>query len=141
MELMLSDAKGDERIDVQKILHGKSVSSSLTISLVKVGASGPSVDGQEPGHWVLHHARFVLRLGGLRQHYSILLDSRYRVRSPARMPSRRRTGEGITIWPFVETLVCMVRQSYPQNGFLRTGRAVHVSYRSVARWLAAAVLP
>jgi len=28
------------------------------------------------------------------------------------MPSLRLTGPGITIWPFVETLVCMVRQSY-----------------------------
>src|ERR1035438_5366236 len=28
------------------------------------------------------------------------------------MPSRRRSGWGSTIWPFVETLVCMVRQSY-----------------------------
>src|SRR3954470_16571073 len=41
MELMLSDTEGDERIHVQKVSHGKSVSSSLTISLVRIGASGP----------------------------------------------------------------------------------------------------
>jgi len=32
--------------------------------------------------------------------------------SPARMPSRRRRGPGRTTCPFVETLVCVVRQSY-----------------------------
>lgn len=33
--------------------------------------------------------------------------------SPARRPSLRRTGPGRTTWPFVETLVSIVRQFYP----------------------------
>jgi hypothetical protein len=33
-------------------------------------------------------------------------------RSPGRMSSRRRSGPGRTTCPLVETLVCMVRQSY-----------------------------
>src|ERR1700688_4392822 len=33
--------------------------------------------------------------------------------SPVRRPSLRRIGPGRTTWPFVETLVSMVRQSYP----------------------------
>ena len=37
--------------------------------------------------------------------------------SPARMPSLRRIGPGRTICPLVETLVCMVRRSYPLNCF------------------------
>ena len=42
MELMLSDPKGDEYIHVHQVSHGKSVSSSFTISLVRIGASGPT---------------------------------------------------------------------------------------------------
>src|ERR1700733_3188570 len=42
--------------------------------------------------------------------------------SPARISRRRRSGPGRTTCPFVETLVCMVRRSYPHRGqFRNTG--------------------
>src|SRR5271157_1447942 len=48
MELMLRDTKGDERIHIHKVSHGKSASSSLTISLVRIGASGPRSMAMNP---------------------------------------------------------------------------------------------
>jgi hypothetical protein len=59
------------------------------------------------------------------------------------MPSRRRSGPGRTIWPFVETLVCMVRQSYRQSnlassrpcrGAARRASA-HYPKNAMTRWL------
>jgi hypothetical protein len=98
MELMLGDAKGDERIHVQKVLHGKSVSSSRTISLVKVGASGPRSMARNPvtGSFTMRASYFGL-LGCVitMRSFSTAIS---RV-SPARRPSLRRIGPGMTILP------------------------------------------
>src|ERR1035441_7215208 len=42
MESMVEDSKRDKSIHIQQVSHGKSTSSSRTISLVSTGASGPA---------------------------------------------------------------------------------------------------
>ncbi len=43
MKLVRLNSKREERIDVEQIPHGKSLSSSATISLVKMGALAPAL--------------------------------------------------------------------------------------------------
>ena len=42
VKTMMEDSERDKGIHVEKISHGKSDRRSLTISLVKTGASGPA---------------------------------------------------------------------------------------------------
>lgn len=120
VERMVDNSKSDQSIHVQKILgqriHGKSARISATSSLVSTGASGPA---SKTGNPVTGSATifatctvFFGRVSTMRPappSRSMLASSR----SPARIPSFRRSGPGRTIWPLVETRVCMVRQSYP----------------------------
>src|ERR1700679_2255081 len=43
MKLMIGEAQRDQRVKIQKELHGKLASISSTCSLVRMGASGPKV--------------------------------------------------------------------------------------------------
>lgn len=48
MKLMFGMTESDDRINIKKILHGKSTSISATISLVNIGALGPEVSTGSP---------------------------------------------------------------------------------------------
>ncbi len=106
--------------------HGKSTSSSRTISQVRIGASGPASRTRNPviGSLMMRALkRFRFAAVSTIRSSSTAMSSE----SPARIPNFRRSGPGSTIWPFVETLVCMVRQPYPENSSLGTDRPVPCS--------------
>jgi len=91
---------------------------------VRTGASGPTSITGNRDRVFDDSGRGALPLWGC-QHNPILLDGNIE-RIAARMPSRRRSGPGRTTWPFVDTLVCIVRQSYRKMDFSRTYRLLRV---------------
>src|SRR6185312_7293084 len=108
---MFDKSKREESIHVEEIFQGKSASISYTISLVRIGASFPAVRAGRPV--TASVMIFALKAFFLRGVRTMLPDWILASRgSPARIPSLRRSGLGRTTCPFVETRVCMVRQSY-----------------------------
>src|SRR5438094_926752 len=108
---MLKESEGDEGIDVQQVGHGNSARSSRTCALVSRGAWRPTLRTGSP---VTRSTRILTfrdlgRRGVSRTPPAFICTSSA---SPAWRPSRRRTEPGSTTWPLVESLVCMVRQSY-----------------------------
>src|ERR1017187_1341440 len=116
VELVVDDAKRQQRTHVEKILHGKSASISSTSLLVRTGAPGPNVRAGNPVTGSITIFPLVFRfLCGVKtiRSPSALTSSE----SPGWSPSRRRTEMGSTTCPLVEILVTMVRRSYHQHGF------------------------
>src|SRR6266536_2157144 len=113
MKLMLIKAKCYERVYVKKKSHGKSLSISRTISLVKMGAFSPASMTGSPvtGLVMIRALRGLFTLGlGVRTMLPFLISASSE--SPASMPSLRRIGPGRTTRPLVETFVCMTKLSY-----------------------------
>jgi hypothetical protein len=111
VKFVLHETQCNQRIYVQEILHGKFDRISSTSLLVKMGASGPAVRTGSP---VIESTMILGFLPRVRRGVKTMLPSSVRTSSgsPGRSPSLRRRGPGKTTWPFVEILVCMVRQSY-----------------------------
>src|SRR5215469_17906670 len=111
MEFVVHEPESDESIYVQQIGHGKFAKISSTSLLLNVGALGPALRAGSP---VTGSVTILTRCSRLRRGvntirpFSIFASSG----SPARISRRRRSGLGRTTCPLVETLVCMVRQSY-----------------------------
>src|SRR5215467_2026757 len=123
MEFVVNEPESDQSIYVQQIGHGKFARITSTSLLLNVGALGPALRAGSP---VTGSVTIRIRCDRLRcgvntiRPFSMFASSG----SPARMSSRRRSGPGRTTCPFVDTLVCMVRQSYPDHRNLaRDGRA------------------
>lgn len=111
MKFVTQKTKRNQGIHIQQIPHGKLARISSTSLLVKVGAFGPALKTGRPviGS-VTILSRCVLFWRGVNTIFPFSISASSG--SPARMSSRRRRAPGRTTCPFVETLVCMVRQSY-----------------------------
>src|SRR5580704_8637827 len=111
MKLMTVESKRYQRVHIKQINHGKLARISCTSLLVRMGAFSPALRTGNPviGSCTIltRRERFLLGVNTIRP-LSILASRG----SPARISSRRRSGPGSTTWPFVETVVCMVRLSY-----------------------------
>src|SRR5215469_3140035 len=111
MEFVIDEPESDQRIHIEQIDHGKFARISSTSLLLNVGALGPALRAGSPVTESVTNltrcARFRLGVNTIRP-FSIFASSG----SPARISSRRRSGPGRTTCPLVETLVCIVRQSY-----------------------------
>src|ERR1700730_9050564 len=112
VEFMVEEPEGDQSIHVEQVDHGKFAKISSTSLLLNVGAFGPALKAGSPVTGsvtsLTRWGRFLRGVKTIRP--SSILASRG---SPGRISSRRRSGPGRTTCPFVDTLVCMVRQSYP----------------------------
>src|SRR5262249_28448605 len=97
-----------QSIHIEQIDHGVS-STSL---LLNVGALAPALRASSP---VSGSVTSLTRYRRLRRGVNTMRPSSILASSgsPARMSRRQRIGPGRTTCPFVETLVCIVRQSYP----------------------------
>src|SRR5277367_4162551 len=111
MKFVLENTQCDEGVHVQKVLHGKSARISETCLLVRDAAFFPrSITGRPVTGSAMMRTFFDRILRGVRTTRPLsMLASR---ESPGRRPSLLRIGMGSTTCPLVETLVCMVRQSY-----------------------------
>ena len=112
VEFMIKEAQSDQSIHIQQIHHGKFAKISSTSLLLMMGALGPALKAGRP---VTGSVTIFIRCGRfLRGVSTIRPSSIFASRgSPGRISSRRRSGPGRTTCPLVDTLVCMVRQSYP----------------------------
>src|SRR5579863_3818452 len=111
VKLMLQNDERKETIHIQQVDHGKSASISRTAALVNLGALGPAVKTGNP----VTGSRMIraLRERGFRGVRTICCPSTLASsESPGCSPSLRRILLGTTTWPFVETVVNMVRPSY-----------------------------
>src|SRR6202041_620828 len=120
-----NDPEGDPSIHIQQVDHGKFAKISSTSLLLIVGAFGPALNAGSPVTGsvtsFVRWRRFLRGVSTIRPS-SMLASSG----SPARISRRRRSGPGRTTCPFVETLVCIVRRSYPYRGqFRNTGPTPH----------------
>src|ERR1700689_4342673 len=111
MKLMLQYGQRQQSVHVQKVSHGKSARISRTSALVSWGALGPAVrtgNPVTPSRMIRAFRERTFR--GVRTICcpSTLASSE----SPGCSPSLRRILLGTTTWPFVETVVNMVRLSY-----------------------------
>src|SRR5215472_13606579 len=111
MEFVINEPESDQGVHVEQIDHGKFARISSTSLLLNVGALGPALRTGSPVTGsvtsLTRCARFRWGVNTIRP-FSMFASSG----SPARISSRRRSGPGRTTCPLVETLVCMVRQSY-----------------------------
>ena len=111
---MINEAQSDQSVHIQQIHHGKFAKISSTSLLLMVGAFGPALKAGRPvtGSVTIFIlcGRFLRGVSTIRP-FSIFASRG----SPGRISSRRRSGPGRTTCPLVDTLVCMVRRSYP-NG-------------------------
>jgi len=123
VEFVVNEPKRDERVYIEKVCHGKLARMSSTSLLLRTGAFGPALRTGRP---VTESVTILTGCGRFFRGVSTMRpDSTFTSSgSPARMPSRRRSGPGRTTCPLVETLVCTVRQSYhisgPQRGCAST---------------------
>src|SRR5258706_1718332 len=112
MEFVINEPEGDQSIHIEQVDHGKFVRISSTSLLLNMGAFGPALKAGSPVTGSVTNLtrweRFLCGVNTIRP--SSMLASRG---SPGRISSRRRSGPGRTTCPLVDTLVCMVRQSYP----------------------------
>ena len=108
---MVQDSERQQRIHIQQVFHGKSARSSPTCALVSLGAFGPAVSAGKPvtGSRIIRPFRGRVLRGVRTMHWPSSLASS---KSPGCRSSLRRMRLGTTTCPFVESLVCMVRQSY-----------------------------
>src|SRR5216684_1549846 len=111
MEFMIHEAQSDKGIHIEQIDHGKFAKISSTSLLLIVGAFGPALNAGSP---VTGSVTSFVRWGRFLRGVSTIRPSSIFASSgsPVRISRRRRSGPGRTTCPFVETLVCMVRQSY-----------------------------
>jgi hypothetical protein len=120
---VLVHTEREECVHIQQKSHGKSASSSSTCSVVRGGASAPASKTGQPVAGSLMIRAFRLEVfGGLKIIWSPSISTSRE--SPALSPRRERTWLGRTTWPFVESLVRTVRQSYPENRPKATSRDV-----------------
>jgi hypothetical protein len=112
MEFVINEPESDESIHIEQVDHGKFVRISSTSLLLNMGAFGPALKAGSPVTGSVTNLtrweRFLRGVNTIRP--SSILASRG---SPGRISSRRRSGPGRTTCPLVDTLVCVVRQSYP----------------------------
>src|SRR5215469_5840287 len=124
MKFVINEPESEQSIYVEQIDHGKFAKISSTSLLLNVGALGPALRAGSP---VTGSVTSLTRCSRLRRGvntirpFSILASSG----SPARISRRRRSGPGRTTCPLVETLVCMVRQSYHYRAYLARGLHIH----------------
>jgi hypothetical protein len=135
VEFMVNESECNERVHIEQICHGKFVKISSTSLLLKTGASEPALSTGSPVTRsvtiLTWYERFLWGVNTIRP-ASMLASSG----SPARMPSLRRRGPGRTTCPFVETLVCMVRQSYlPRRLVASRGSACPICWTSTPELL------
>jgi len=111
VELVARSGQSDQSINVQQVGHGKSAKISSTSLLVSGGAPGGAARTGRP---VIGSVTILARRACFLCGVSVMRPSSTPTssESPGRRPRRRRIGPGRTTWPFVETLVCMVRRSY-----------------------------
>src|SRR5690348_9892601 len=111
VEFVIDEAQSDQRIHIEQVDHGKFAKISSTSLLLIAGAFGPALKAGSP---VTGSVTIFIRCGRfLRGVSTIRPPSMCASRgSPGLISSRRRSGPGKTTCPLVETLVCMVRQSY-----------------------------
>jgi len=119
VKFMLRQAERDKRIHIEEIDHGKFERISSTSLLLNCGAPGPALKTGRP---VIGSTRMrAFRRRAFRGVNTIRpASAETSSESPGRRPSFRRTGAGRTIWPFVDTLVSMVRQSYLKGAPIST---------------------
>jgi hypothetical protein len=115
VKFVLEETQRDKSVHVEKIFHGKVERISSTCLLVSSGASGLAVRTgslvRGSTTMLVLYRRDLCGVNTMRPP-SVFTSSA----SPARRPSFRRRGPGRTTWPLVDTLVSMVRQSYPTSG-------------------------
>src|SRR5205823_3413884 len=122
------ESQRHQSVDIKQILHGKLAKISCTSLLLKIGASGVTLRTGRPvieSITILTLCRRFLRGVKTMRPASIFASSG----SPARIPSLRRRGPGSTTCPLVETLVCMVRQSYQISSLTHNGLCLRKSLR------------
>jgi hypothetical protein len=126
VEFVINEAKCDQSIHVEQIDHGKFAKISSTSLLLNVGAFGPALRAGSP---VTGSVTSLTRCGRFRRGVNTIRPSSILASSgsPARISSRRRRGPGRTTCPLVDTLVCMVRQSYRILTHLATRHALRLS--------------
>src|ERR1700730_18738327 len=111
VEFVVEETEGDQSIHVEQVDHGKFAKISSTSLLLNVGAFGPALKAGSPVTGsvtsLTRWGRFLHGVNTIRP--SSILASKG---SPGRISRRRRSGPGRTTCPFVDTLVCTVRQSY-----------------------------
>src|ERR1700724_2410044 len=111
MEFVIDETEGDQSIHIEQIDQGKFAKISSTSLLLIVGAFGPALNAGSP---VTGSVTSFVRWGCFLRGVSTIRPSSIFASngSPGRISRRRRSGPGRTTCPLVETLVCMVRQSY-----------------------------
>jgi hypothetical protein len=112
VELVVRETQSYKRVDVEEIDHGKLERISSTSLLVIFSEAGPASSTGSPVAGSLKmrtlRGRLIAGVSTIRPASTAASSG-----SPARMPSLRRRGSGITTWPLVETVVRIwVRQSY-----------------------------
>ena len=111
VKFVINKPESDQSIHIEQVDHGKFARISSTSLLLNVGAFGPAL---KAGHPVTGSVTSLTRWGRFLRGVSTIRPSSILASrgSPARISSLRRSGPGRTTCPLVETLVCMVRQSY-----------------------------
>ena len=112
VEFMLEETQRHESIHIEQIPHGNSDKISETCSLLNVAAFGPALRTGRPvirsTTMLTRRERVLLGVNTMRPSSTLASSG-----SPACRPSLRRIGPGRTTCPLVESLVSIVRQSYP----------------------------